>query len=132
MAEARVARMATVDSKGLPHVIPVVIALSGDTAYWATDEKPKRSRALKRLDNIRSTPTVQLVADHYEEDWNAVWWVRATGPARILDPGDEWTRALELLAEKYPQYRGEPPSGPVVAIDIDRWTAWEASAVSIE
>ena len=40
--------------------------------------------------------------------------------------------ALDALTGKYPQYATEPPSGPVVAIDVERISGWEASAGVIE
>lgn len=106
-------------------MVPVVFVLAGQTIYWAVDHKPKRTRELKRLRNIRSNPNVELVADHFEEDWARIWWVRVSGHARVVEDLDEADRAIELLAEKYPQYGADPPPGPVVAIDITRVTAWE-------
>jgi len=127
LREARVGRLATADSTGQPHVVPFVYALDGETLYWAVDEKPKRSRDLKRLDNIRENPRVEVLVDRYDEDWTKLWWVRASGTARILEPGPEWERAISVLAEKYRQYAGSPPGGPVVAIDLDRVSGWQAS-----
>ena len=98
LGEARVARMATVDGRGAPHVVPVVFTVDGRTIYWAVDQKPKRSHALKRLANLRANPAVQLVVDHFDEDWASLWWVRATGQARILESEDEREEALEILA----------------------------------
>src|SRR5439155_1742133 len=109
---------------GLPHVVPFVFALRGRTLYWAVDRKPKRSRRLKRLDNLAANPNVEVVADHYEEDWSRLWWVRASGTARVLPEGAERDRALDLLAAKYPQDRDAPPDGPVVAVDLVRITWW--------
>jgi len=128
LAEARVARMATVDVEGSPHVVPVVFAVEGSTMYWAVDRKPKRTQRVKRLDNLRKNPAAQLMVDHFEEDWGALWWVRATGRARTVEAGEERRHALALLARKYVQYRVQPPPGPVVAIDIDRISSWEAAA----
>jgi PPOX class probable F420-dependent enzyme len=125
LAGARVGRLATVDRGGLPHAVPVVFALVGNTIYWAVDQKPKSSRDLKRLRNIEANPNVQLVADHYEEDWSRLWWVRVTGHARTIVENDEAARALDALAQKYPQYLAEAPSGPVVAIDVTRVSSWE-------
>ncbi len=127
LGEARVARMATADASGIPHVVPVVFTLDGQTVYWTVDRKPKRSGSLKRLENIRVNPSVELLADHYEEDWRALWWVRVAGRAHVLRGTEEGTHALRLLSEKYPQYRMDPPQGPAVAVEIDRWSAWEAS-----
>src|SRR4029077_12287762 len=88
-AAAQVARLATTDSEGRPHVVPVVFALDGETIYFAVDQKPKQTRELKRLRNIATNPSVAVLVNHYEEDWNALWWVRADGSARVLDPGPE-------------------------------------------
>ncbi|MEA2286636.1 MAG: hypothetical protein QOJ21_2679, partial [Solirubrobacteraceae bacterium] len=105
-AAARVARLATADADGRPHVVPVVFALDGDTLYSAVDSKPKRTQRLRRLDNIASNPAVALLADHYEDDWSALWWVRADGAARLLGTAErEAVRARALLAERYAQYR---------------------------
>jgi PPOX class probable F420-dependent enzyme len=124
LAQARVGRLATADSGGVPHVVPVVFAVSGRTLYWAVDHKPKRSPRLKRLDNIRANPNVEVVVDHYEDDWDRLWWVRARGTARVVVDGDERRLAIEALARKYGQYRRTAPEGTVVAIDVTRVTSW--------
>src|SRR5215216_7369358 len=110
---ARVARLATTDPDGRPHLVPIVFALEGDTLYSAVDRKPKRSTKLRRIENARARPDVTILVDHYEDDWSRLWWIRLRGRARVLDDGDERERALTMLAGKYPQYRSEPPEGPV-------------------
>ena len=120
---ARVARLATVDPQGRPHVVPICFAIDGDTLYTAVDEKPKRTRELQRLRNIRANPQVEVLIDHYEEDWSGLWWVRLRGTARIVDD----RRAMELLAAKYPQYARRPPTGPVIAVTIEERTEWTSS-----
>lgn len=104
--------------------MPVVFALDGDTFYSAVDRKPKRSQTLRRIENARVRPDVTILVDHYEEDWSRLWWIRLRGRARVLDDGDERERALALLREKYPQYRSEPPGGPVLAVDITELRQW--------
>ena len=127
-ATAEVARLATVGPDGRPHVVPIVFAVAGDTIYSAVDHKPKRTTALKRLANVVENPSVAVLADHYERDWRRLWWVRADGTGRVLEPGDEEARsAVALLADRYPQYRERPPAGPVLAVDVKRWTGWSAS-----
>ena len=121
---ARVARLATVGRDG-PHVVPIVFAVAGDVVYHAVDHKPKRTTALKRLANVAHDPRVSLLADEYDEDWERLWWARADGVARVLEPGH--AEALALLAERYEQYRSRPPEGPVVAVDVHRWSAWEGT-----
>ena len=124
-ATARVARLATVGADGRPHLVPIVFAVAGDAVYSAVDAKPKRTTALKRLENVARNPRVALLADHYDDsDWSALWWVRADGVARVLEDGDEAGRAVALLRERYEQYRAEPPRGPVLAVAVERWSGW--------
>ena len=120
---ARVARLATVDPQGRPHVVPICFAIEGDTLYTAVDEKPKRTRELQRLRNIQANPQVEVLIDHYEDDWSRLGWVRLRGTARIVDD----RRAMELLAAKYPQYRERIPAGPVIAVSIEERIEWTAS-----
>jgi PPOX class probable F420-dependent enzyme len=126
---ARVARLATVGADGRPHLVPVVFALRGDTLYHAVDAKPKKTTRLRRLANATANPRVALLADHYDDaDWTALWWVRADGAARVLEPGeDEARHAVELLAARYVQYRETPPPGPVLAVDVERWSGWSGA-----
>lgn len=121
--DARVARLATVDATGCPHVVPICFAIEGDTLYTAVDDKPKRTRRLRRLVNIEANPAVEVVVDHYDEDWSRLRWVRLRGAARIVED----RHAVELLAAKYPQYRERPPAGPVIAVTIEERSEWAAS-----
>jgi PPOX class probable F420-dependent enzyme len=125
LAEARVAHLATVGAGGRPHVVPITFALDGDAIYFAVDAKPKRTTDLQRLRNIAANPAVALLVDHYDEDWNRLWWVRVDGHARVLGSG-QTDRAVDLLVERYEQYRRARPSGPVVEISIDRMSGWSA------
>jgi len=136
LAGVRVARLATVSPAGRPHVVPFTFALGSrasgagsgpeDHIYSAVDAKPKSSTDLRRLRNIRANPRVAVLADHYEDDWDRLWWVRADGQAAILDDPATMAPALALLAGRYPQYRQHPPAGPVISIRVDRWTGWTA------
>ena len=124
LTAARVARLATIDPDGRPHLVPIVFVLEGETLYSAVDRKPKRSSTLRRIENARVRPDVTILVDHYEDDWGRLWWVRLRGRARVLDEGDERAHALTLLARKYPQYRREPPDGPVLAVDVTDVREW--------
>jgi PPOX class probable F420-dependent enzyme len=127
-AAARVARLATADAGGRPHLVPLVFVLAGETIYSAVDAKPKRTTALRRLANVTANPQVAVLVDHYEDDWDALWWVRADGTGRVLDPRDAEARAaVDRLTGRYDQYRTQPPTGPVLAIDVEHWSAWSAS-----
>jgi PPOX class probable F420-dependent enzyme len=124
---ARVARLATVDPDGRPHLVPIVFVVDGATLYTAVDHKPKRSQKLRRIENARARPDVTVLLDHYEDDWRQLWWIRIRGRARVLDDGEERVRALELLVAKYEQYRAQRPDGPVLAVDITEVRDWSAS-----
>jgi PPOX class probable F420-dependent enzyme len=126
---ARVARLATTDPDGRPHLVPIVFVHDGQTLYSAVDAKPKRSRRLRRVANARERPTVTVLLDHYEDDCGRLWWVRLRGRARVLDTGEEAPSGpSRLLVDKYEQYRREPPGRPVLAVDILEWRSWAASA----
>lgn len=120
----RVARLATVDARSRPHIVVTTFALSGTQVYLVVDEKPKTTRDLKRLRNIRANPAVSLLADHYDEDWTELWWVRADGRAEVVEAPEVAVEAIDLLAERYPQYRASRPRGPVIAVTVDTWTGW--------
>ncbi|MFD5783936.1 TIGR03668 family PPOX class F420-dependent oxidoreductase [Streptomyces sp. NPDC126933] len=130
-ARARIARLATIDAAGRPHLVPVVFALTGDTAAFAVDHKPKRSARLKRLANIRAHPEVCLLVDGYDEDWDQLWWARADATATVLPPAEGSpvsARYVSLLTRKYrQQYADRPPEGPVVEIAVTRWSGWHAT-----
>jgi PPOX class probable F420-dependent enzyme len=122
---ARVARLATA-AGGLsgPRVVPVTFAVAGDTVVSAVDHKPKTTMDLRRLRDIAANPRVCLLADHYEDDWERLWWARADGLARVVAAGAERDRAVERLAEKYAQYRPRPPRGPAILVEVTRWSGW--------
>jgi PPOX class probable F420-dependent enzyme len=124
-ASAIVARLATVGANQRPHLVPVTFAVHGDLVYTAVDHKPKRTTNLKRLRNIADNPNVALLADHYADDWNNLWWVRVDGIARIIDSEQD---AARLLRQRYPQYQVSPPDGPIIVISAGQWTGWSASS----
>lgn len=131
---ARIARLATVDRDGHPHVLPVCFVVCGDRIYTAADAKPKKVAPgqLARVRHILSHDRVALVVDYYEEDWEQLWYVLVRGHAALV-PGQssgERAHALALLRGKYPQYRAGllPDDAPIIRIDIERVTGWEGKA----
>ena len=120
LAGARVGRLATVTPGGRPHVVPVCFALHDGRIVTAVDAKPKGTRQLARLENVRATGRASLLVDHYEDDWTRLWWVRVDGPAEVA----ESDAAVDALVAKYAQYRDQRPPGPVIAITPDRWRSW--------
>ena len=124
LQSARVARLATVSAAGQPHLVPITYAVDGGLLFFVIDHKPKSSTNLRRLRNISENPQVSVLVDHYSDDWEELWWVRADGRAEIWDAGDARDNAVALLTERYPQYREPVPTGPVVAIAIENISGW--------
>jgi PPOX class probable F420-dependent enzyme len=125
-AAAPVAVLSTAVADGAPHAVPVVFAVRGEVLYTAVDAKRKTTHRLRRLANIAANPRVSLLVDHYDEDWTQLWWVRADGVAAIHDSGEQMATGYALLRQKYPQYERTALDGPVVTVDIARWSSWQA------
>jgi PPOX class probable F420-dependent enzyme len=116
-----------VSGTGQPHIVPITFAQQGDRIFCAVDAKPKSTRQLARLRNIRENPGVAVLADHYEEDWSLLWWARADGRAEVLTGPAAMAEPIRLLVERYAQYEQRPPDGPVISILVGRWSGWAAS-----
>ena len=147
-ATGRVARLATVNRGGAPHVVPVTFVVVSvdpaeldpaeldraaddssagrDAIVFAVDHKPKSTSALRRLDNIAAQPRVAFLVDDYDELWERLWWVRADAAARTVS-GTRRERVLAELVAKYEQYADRVPAGPVVEALVTRWSGWQAS-----
>ena len=127
LGAATVPRLATVDRHGRPTAVPICFVLEGATLYSAVDGKPKSTAQLARLQNIAHHPDVAVLADHYDDDWSSLWWVRARGTGREVVDDGERDRAIALLRAKYPQYRVHALDGPVLAVDVSGWLGWSAT-----
>ncbi|MPZ99437.1 MAG: TIGR03668 family PPOX class F420-dependent oxidoreductase [Dehalococcoidia bacterium] len=123
----RVARLATLDVAGGPHLVPVCFAEVDGRLYSIVDEKPKRTTRLRRLDNIQADARVTLLFDRYDEDWTRLAWVMVRGRARVIDAEAtaEYRTALDALRARYEQYRSMSLAGrPVVVVEPERVTSW--------
>jgi PPOX class probable F420-dependent enzyme len=135
----RVGRLATAGIDSQPAVIPICYVFDGGLIYTPVDEKPKSVAAgsLKRVRNIRANPKVAFVIDDYSDDWSRLAYVLVTGTAEIIStPVDasEHQRAVELLRQKYPQYRSmkleERPIIKITPLRIKRWASGEGPVVT--
>jgi PPOX class probable F420-dependent enzyme len=130
LKDARVARLATVDSRGRPHIVPVCFAYDGRLIYTAIDQKPKRvpRERLARLENIHAAPGVALLIDEYDDDWTRLWYILIRGRAELIRESAQEERAWAIgnLKAKYPQYgRGMlAEDAPIIRITPERITAW--------
>ena len=128
VAGARVARLATTNPGLGVDIVPITFALlSGDRVVSIVDQKPKSTTRLRRLANIRAHPEVTVLVDHYEDDWERLWWVRLRGTASVIAEGDAFVEARDALVGRYPQYSQAPPPGPVISVAVEEWTGWQAS-----
>jgi PPOX class probable F420-dependent enzyme len=122
-----VARLATADTRGQPHVIPICFAFDGRDFFSPIDEKPKRVAAgkLKRLNNIRNNSQVSLVIDHYDENWSHLAYVLIMGEAKVMQRGVKHRKAVALLRKKYSQYRRMAiHERPMIVIRPRRLITW--------
>src|SRR5690606_15773840 len=99
----RVAHLATSSSSGAPHIVPIVFALEDCSLYFVVDEKPKRSRQLKRLRNLAENPRAAVIVDHYDDDWRRLRFVLLHGAAALVTNAEEYRRVLRRLRRRYPQ-----------------------------
>jgi PPOX class probable F420-dependent enzyme len=127
-AASPVARLATADRLGRPHLVPCTFVID-EAGRIATgiDSKPKTSLDLRRLRNISENPRVSLLADQYADDWTGLWWARADGTAVIESAGAEHDAHWRQLTARYPQYRGQELDGPVILVTVTSWSGWAFS-----
>src|SRR5829696_8081574 len=112
----RVARLAYVDDRDRPRVLPVTFAVVGESVWSAIDdEKPKRTPEPARLAHLRRRPEAALLVDVYDDDWSRLAWVQLLGRVEIL-PADSAPEAMEALAGKYAQYAERTPPGPLLRL----------------
>lgn len=134
------ARLATVTPEGAPHVVPIVfvrVPRDGGPIWSPIDAKRKRpDRAeLARVRNVRANPRVSLLLDHYDDDWQRLWWLRVDGRAEPVEGtasgGPDFEAAAAALRAKYPQYAETPlfrDAPHMLRIEVERVRSWSASA----
>ncbi len=128
---APVAVLGTVTGAGAPHLVPVTFAMLDDCVVFAVDHKPKSTTRLRRVRNIEQNAAVSFLADHYDDDWRRLWWVRLDAQAAIVQDrqqDDRYEPAVDALVEKYPQYRQLRPGGVVVVATITGVSGWAFTA----
>lgn len=130
----RVARLATSDADGHPHIVPVCFAFDGSHFYTPLDEKPKRveQRQLRRVRNIEARHEAMLLFDLYDDDWSRLGYLQVYGHADLLMPdAPDHAAALRLLRERYIQYRSmKLEAYPLIVITPQRVVAWGNLAFS--
>jgi PPOX class probable F420-dependent enzyme len=130
LKEAKIARLATLDAQGRPHIVPVCFAYDGAAFYTAVDRKPKSvaPEELARVRHIAAAPQVALLVDEYGEDWAQLWFILVRGRANLVAPAahQERARAVRRLKKKYPQYAAGmlADDAPIIRITPERISSW--------
>ena len=136
-----VGRLATLNSDGSPHQIPIVFTWH-DGCFWSPiDGKPKRSVQPARVDNVIANPTASLLIDNYDADWTRLWWIRAELEVNVIrlheaesETQEQARQAKRKLEEKYPQYEStavlrEPAT--ILSMRPKAILSWSAARVEI-
>jgi len=131
LARARVARLATADRNGLPHLVPVCFVVLDERLYSIIDATPtRRATSMTRLRNIAENPAVAVLVDEWSEDWARLAWVMIRGQAAVNDDPGDYAGAVAALRAKYVQYRDMtlvPDLNPLIAVCVQDVIAWQAS-----
>lgn len=124
----RLGRLATADSAGRPHVVPVCFAVVGADLVTPLDEKPKQAEPgrLRRVRDIEENPRVAMVCDHWREDWSELGWLQVRGTASLLAAGrPDHNEAVGALRDKYEQYADHRlEDRPVIRLEVGSVVSW--------
>ena len=132
------ATLATLTPDGEARLVPTVFVHHADALWSPVDGKPKATPELARLRDITRDPRVTLLIDHYDADWQKLWWIRVRGEAfaeRSVDPDGGVARALRAKYAQYattPLFAGEPTLLRVRPLEVRSWAASAAAIHDIE
>jgi PPOX class probable F420-dependent enzyme len=125
---AHLGRLATADTEGYPHVVPVCFALVDEHIVTPIDEKPQRVSPdeLRRSRDISENPRVALLVDHYADDWSQLGWIQVRGTATHCAPdADAHASDIAALRRKYDQYADHDlENRPLIRIDSGSVRSW--------
>ncbi len=128
---AKVARLATVDQKSHPYVVPVVFVFHENSFFIPLDEKVKtvNPRKLKRVKNIEKNPNVTLLIDKYQNNWKKLFFLMIHGKATVIDAKNNklMDKIHKLLISKYPQYKKIGIGNSCIKINPTKVTFWNNS-----
>lgn len=121
--------LSTFGPRGIDSV-PIVFACVADRLYSPIDGKPKRGVELQRIRNLQRDDRYTLLLQHYDDDWEGLWWLKVTGTAAVrptasLDE-DLFVALKQTLTAKYPQYEtvGVFAGGRVLELAIQSSNSW--------
>ena len=115
-----VARVATVQPDGAPHVVPVCPVVEGDRVIFESGAGTGKTR------NLSADARVSICWDEYVDDWDTLSQVIAFGRVRALE-GAERAHAVSLLEDKHPQFLTQTTIGDddwVCEVKVERVSSW--------
>ena len=124
---ARVAHLSTVRPAAYPTSSRSCSPWSGH-AVLGRRREAQALHAPAAAGERRAQPRCALLVDHDEDDWRRLWWVRADGAAEVVEAPPAEHPGIQALVQRFPQYRDEPPSGPLLVVTVQRWTGWASAA----
>ena len=131
ISRAKVARLATVDQKLYPYVVPVVFVFHENSFFIPLDEKTKtvNPKNLKRVKNIEKNPNVTLLIDKYQNDWKKLFFLMIHGKAKVIDGKNSkvMDKIHKLLVSKYPQYKKIGIGNSCIKIEPTKVRFWSNS-----
>jgi PPOX class probable F420-dependent enzyme len=134
--DARRAVLGTVAPDGAPRLVPICFALldsaQGPIIVSALDEKPKRPgdpHGLARVRDLAARPRVTLLADHWDEDWARLAWLRVEATGSLMEPDHPaHPTAVIALRARYARYRTQPlEARPIIRLEPIRAVWWSAA-----
>jgi len=124
LRDARHGTLGTVHAGRGVDAVPVVFVVEGEHLVIPIDTvKPKAGRTLQRLRNLLVDARAVLLVDHYDDDWSALWWVRAHGLAQQQVPT---AAQLAALAAAFPAYRHPDTVTSVIVLEPSEVSGWSA------
>ncbi len=128
---AKVARLATVDQKSYPYIVPVVFVFHKNSFFIPLDYKTKtvNPKNLKRVKNIQKNPNVALLIDKYQNNWKKLFFLMIHGKATVIDGKNRklMDKVHKLLISKYPQYKKIGIGNSCITIQPKKVTFWNNS-----
>lgn len=109
-----ICRLATLSHEGWPHNVPVGYSFDGESFYISSDPEARKVR------NIRSNPRVCLVVDVVEGKKG----VMIQGEATVIESGEEFEKAMELMERQRGWKRSRPGEQVVIKVKPARKTSW--------
>ena len=94
----RICRVASANSRGMPHLVPVCQVVADGKIYYALAADGRKAL------NLVENPRVAVTVDLYSDDWTLIKGATVQGTARLYDRGPRFRKIRARLYRKYPQY----------------------------